>query len=573
MRDTPVLEELTTGGIHWQVVPDCRERLFGPEGLLLDQWLRDGSARIVKHGPHRTVYRVTLPGLDFHLKHFRLHDTRAWLRELVRPSKARMEYTRARAVADRDVRTITPLALGEVCGGAGPSDSFLITRTLDDFESLNLFLERTLPTLPQAQQTHLRQRVAVVLGEFIARLHNAGIVHHDLHAGNLLLHLGPGDEPVLYLIDLHAVHLGGPLSWAASRANLVVLNRWFILRASRTDRLRFWDVYHRHRSALVEEGPQAAELARELERLTWASNLDFWRSRDRRSLVSNRYYERVHSATVVGHTVRDLDRAAVTALLADPDEPFRRPGVHLLKNSPSSTVAEFDLVVNGTVKRVIYKRFRITAWSDSWVALVRPSAALRSWVHGHGLRERCLPTPRPLAVWHRLLRGRPAEGYLLTEKVENAVELHRFVAGLAGLPAANRRILLRRCIDQLAALIRELHRRHLSHRDLKGANILVASGKEPLSSLTPLHLWLIDLVGVVRHTRVPRRRRVQNLARLHTSFRQHPALTRTDKLRFLRVYLQWGLFGRERWKGWWRAVEQATQAKVARNARSGRPLT
>jgi hypothetical protein len=571
MNDTAPLDELTTGGVRWQVVPECRERLFGPEGLLLDQWLRDGNARVVKHGPHRTVYRVTLPGLDFHLKHFRLHDTRAWLRELVRPSKARMEYTRARAVAGRDVRTITPLALGEVCGGGGPSDSFLITQTLGGVEPLNLFLERTLPALAAPRRSLIRLRLAGVLGEFIARLHNAGIVHHDLHAGNLLLHLGPGDEPVLFLIDLHAVHLGGPLGWAASRANLVVLNRWFILRASRTDRLRFWDVYHRHRPALVGEGPQAAELARELERLTWASNLDFWRSRDRRSLATNRYYERVHSDAVVGHTVRDLDRVAVAALLTDPDEPFRRPGVRLLKDSRSSTVAEFDLLVDGTVKRVIYKRFRVTAWSDSWVALLRPSAALRSWVHGHGLRERCLPTPRPLAVWHRLLQGRPAEGYLLTEKVENAVDLHRFLAGLAALPAADRRALLRRCIDQLATLIRELHRRQLSHRDLKAANLLaVVSGRWPLATI---QLWLIDLVGVVRHARVPRRRRVKNLARLHTSFRDHPALTRTDKLRFLRVYLQWGLFGRERWKGWWRAVAEATQAKVARNARSGRPLT
>jgi hypothetical protein len=65
---------------------------------------------------------------------------------------------------------------------------------------------------------------------------------------------------------------------------------------------------------------------------------------------------------------------------------------------------------------------------------------------------------------------------------------------------------------------------------------------------------------------------VRNLARLHASFHQHPGLTRTDKLRFLRVYMQWGLFGRERWKRWWRRIERATQAKVARNARSGRPL-
>jgi hypothetical protein len=77
---------------------------------------------------------------------------------------------------------------------------------------------------------------------------------------------------------------------------------------------------------------------------------------------------------------------------------------------------------------------------------------------------------------------------------------------------------------------------------------------------------------VTRHRKLSRRRRVQNLARLHASFASHPALTRTDKLRFLRVYLQWGLFGREHWKSWWRMIELATAQKVARNARNGRPL-
>ena len=79
-------------------------------------------------------------------------------------------------------------------------------------------------------------------------------------------------------------------------------------------------------------------------------------------------------------------------------------------------------------------------------------------------------------------------------------------------------------------------------------------------------------MGVRRHRKLRRARRLQNLARLHASFLCHPALTRTDKLRFLRVYLQLGLLGRERWKGWWRAIAKATQAKVDRNVRSGRPL-
>jgi hypothetical protein len=49
-------------------------------------------------------------------------------------------------------------------------------------------------------------------------------------------------------------------------------------------------------------------------------------------------------------------------------------------------------------------------------------------------------------------------------------------------------------------------------------------------------------------------------------------LTRTDRLRFLRTYLQFHLVGRAGWKRWWRAVDAATRIKVERNAQSGRVL-
>jgi len=79
-------------------------------------------------------------------------------------------------------------------------------------------------------------------------------------------------------------------------------------------------------------------------------------------------------------------------------------------------------------------------------------------------------------------------------------------------------------------------------------------------------------VGVKRHRRLSRRRRVRNLARLHASFFQSAAITRTDKLRFLRTYLQWGLFGRDGWKRYWREIEAATKSKIARTRRLRRPL-
>jgi len=580
--DEPIA--VTAGGVHWLIRPDCRQ-LLGSDGLRLDEWLQNGQARIVKHGPHRTVYRVALPGLDVYVKHYRLMDLRAWLRELVRPAKAFAEYQRALAVAARQVPTVAPVAVGRARDRFGASDSYLITRSLDETVSLGDFLEQTLPTRPSSQRTRLQHHLAEELGRFLARLHVQGIIHNDLHAGNILVRLQSDDTVRLFLIDLHAIHVGRPLGWRARLANLVLLNRYFSIRSSRADRMRFWHAYYQQTTSEGNEHGGLAEnhqervLAQRLELQTWKSDLRFWRQRDGRALDSNRYYQRVRSGVAVGHAIRDLDAGTLAALLVDPDEPFGRSGVKLLKDSRSSTVAELEIPLNGVLRSVIYKRFRVTSWTDPFTALLRPTAALRSWVMGHGFRERDLPTARPLLVLHRRRHGLLREGYLLMEKVENALDLHAFVQRLATLPAGERTPLLRRLIEQAARLILELHRRNLAHRDLKATNLLVSpESREPeasagaLASGSQLKLTFIDLVGVSRHGSLSERRKLHNLTRLHVSFCQNPLLTRAEKLRFLRVYLQWGLFGKQDWKRWWRQIQRITQAKLERNRRVGRPI-
>jgi tRNA A-37 threonylcarbamoyl transferase component Bud32 len=526
---------------------------------------------------------------------------RGWFR----PSKARREFQHALALAERGLPTPDVLALGETEQGC----SYLATRTVPAALSLGTFLEGTFRAWPAARQTRLRQRLAVVLGQLLGQLHNAGVSHQDLHPNNFLLRLNAEEEPELFLIDLHAVRLGGPLTWRAAQANLVLLNRWFILRAERSDRLRFWHAYQRSRGwrpqptdkklSAIRDPPSArrrgAAMARRLEKLTRASNLRFWDRQERNCVRSNRYFRRVGRGTVAGHAVADLPANILEELLADPDGPFRRLDRVVLKASPSSAVVEFDLPGPNGPQRVIYKRFALTRWTDPWTALLRPTPALRSYVLGHGLRLRCLPTPRPLGVWHRRRNGLLREGYLLTEKVHDARDLAAVVSALCAGPAARRREVLRRLIEQVAALVRELHSRGISHRDLKASNLLVAAGPAP--GLLPYQeglaaadrgarwlvrsggsasfqeqVWLIDLVGVKPHRKLPRSRRVQNLARLHASFYQHPGLTRTDKLRFLRIYLRWGLRGRIGWKRWWRHIAAATQKKVQKNLCNGRPV-
>jgi tRNA A-37 threonylcarbamoyl transferase component Bud32 len=384
-------------------------------------------------------------------------------------------------------------------------------------------------------------------------------VYHALivHPGNLMVRL-QGERIELFVIDLFAVRMRRTLDWHTARANLVILNRWFVLRASRSDRLRFWRAYCKLRRARGPSREEERVFALDLEQRTWISNRQFWKQRDRRCLATNRYYRRVASTAAIGHVVRDLDKETVRALFADPDEPFRRAGVKRLKDSRSATVVEWELAG----RPVIYKRFVITSWRDPWLALLRPTKALRSWISGQGLRERCLPTPRPLAILHRRRLGLRRDGYLLMEKVENARDLQAYVKDLERMPIRDCIHDKRQRINQVARLVRELHRRHLSHRDLKAANVL----------LTEAECWMIDLVGIVRCSRLYRSRRVQNLARLHASFYQNRVLTLSDKVRFLRAYQEWGLLGKESWKRWWKTIEKATQAKVARNEKNGRPL-
>lgn len=586
------LVEVTAGGFRWWIRPDQRALLLGPDGLRLEEWVGADQARIVKKGPHRIVYRVDLPGLSFYVKHNLMPDLPTWWRGLVRPSKARMEFDRAGGVAARGVATFSVLALGEQQALLGAGESFLITQTLEDTQPLNVFAAHTLSYLPARKQTRLRLQLAIELGRLIARMHDAGIRHDDLHAGNLLVRLTEDDRLELFLIDLNSVRLGSPLSWSNSRANLVIFNRWFILRASRVDRFRFWQAYRSERrlgpGCMGLAGREALPLADDIEKQTWKSNLAFWKNRDGRSLKTNRYYRRVRAAGAAGHAVTDLDERALHGLMADPDEPFRRPGIKLLKDSPSSTVAEFDMRVDGRLRRVIYKRFRVTSWTDPLAALARPTPALRSWVQGQSFRERGLPTARPLAVFHRQRHGLIREGYCLTEKIEDAHDLHGFVTDIQKLPPRDRARTLRRRIVQIAQVIRELHRRGLSHRDLKAANVLVsrdltqfdspfssrawASNGHSLLPIFATSVWLIDLVGVERHGRLPRSRKVQNLTRLNASFWQSPNLTRTDRLRFLRAYMHWELHGEADWKKWWKAIDQATQVKAVRNRKRGRPL-
>ena len=81
-----------------------------------------------------------------------------------------------------------------------------------------------------------------------ARLHNAGFLHEDFHPGNILVRFPSEDEPELVMIDLDALRTRKRIPWKVACQNLALLDHFFFLRSSRTDRYRFLKNYLENRS-------------------------------------------------------------------------------------------------------------------------------------------------------------------------------------------------------------------------------------------------------------------------------------------------------------------------------------
>lgn len=565
------------GEVGWWVRPEWHESLIGPEGLRIDEWKAQGRLETVKTGPQRVVYRVTLPQGMVYVKHYLIPGWREMVRQWLRRGKGRNEGRRALSLAGIGVPTITPIALGEQRKHSFLFENYLVTPAIPDTLPLDEFVENKLPTLEPRRRARIRRDLAIALGELTAHLHDAGFVHQDFHPGNLLVRLDEDDNPRLAMIDLDALRVRRDLTWQEARANLALLNNYFWTRCGRVDRLRFLTTYLASRSA--GNTPDLLEFADAIERATrtWAERL--WRRWGRRCYGHNKYFKAFRSGRCWAVASRDLSREDVRSLMADPDAPFSAPGTIPIKDSRTTTVVQVQMTVDGKSVPVIYKRFNRKKFLDPILNLFRPSRAWRTWQNGQHLSCRSVPTPQNLMVLgqgsERKFRFLPHhfsshDTYVATIKADPSITVGDFALKvMPGLSPAGRRERINALTPALARLIRLMHERSLSHRDLKSANILI-EGDAMAASPT---LSLIDLVGVSLEHPLAQSRRVQNLARLQVSLATVEGRTRTDSLRFLHAYLPLGHTGRSEWKGLWRDIEAACRTKVAQNHRRGRRIS
>ncbi len=558
--------------------------------------LRQGWTR-VKQNTRREVWRATIQGRPLYLKYY-FRDP--WLRRasrFFRGPACRGEWDGGLYAERAGIDAARPLAYTlSLCAGRR-AGALLITDAIEPAEPLSDFWLQLQSDPDRYRRRRDEALLAELLGELIARAHQAGFEHLDMHAANILVQtLAPRRYRTAF-IDLQSARRGVPLGPRAVVRNLAQLNQWFRKNSSVGQRLRFLRAYLRWRNEFETLCAHGRPLPLSFEELVAALDAEarrhaekLGRQRDRRAGRDGRYFARLKlpggwrgmAVTACKHPTDEsrasglaFDRRWWQARLNPPLQWFAEstattaaPPPAYCKNSHSALVRRAVLEhAEGSVP-VILKRPRARNFWRRLALLLPPSRSQRAWCLGHALLHRDVPTARPLAVLERRRGPFVLDNLLATEALPGALDLESYLRG-ADDPCRYADAAWVRAkwelIGRVAGHLRRLHAAGFVHRDCKASNILVVSHPQPAL------LW-IDLDGVRPAGWLARRRPAEHclraLARLHVSLMDVPGLTRTDRVRFLRVYLRRYGVRADEWRTLWpKLSDRVARKRAAKLAR------
>ncbi len=104
-----------------------------------------------------------------------------------------------------------------------------------------------------------------------------------------------------------------------------------------------------------------------------------------------------------------------------------------------------------------------------------------------------------------------------------------------------------------------MHAWRISHRDLKGGNLVVTDTPDGPD------VYLIDLDGARLRRWLAAGARMRDLARLSASMRLHPWITRSCRLRFLQSYARELGLAADDWKTMWRQARRLEKRRGRRH--------
>jgi hypothetical protein len=523
------------------------------------------SARVVtvKSGQHRSVYRIELASGAVFLKHFKSLDWLDALRNTAIGTQAQREARAAEQIAAAGIETIRCVAVGKASRGALAGDCYLASQAIENSIPLDELARG--PAYARIRTAAFRCELACSLGRLCGRVHRAGLVHRDLHPGNLLAKMNGGSLARLVLIDLQGVRprqRWGTAFRRGARARWDLFGLYnFFQAASRADRCRFLKSYlheagalhagsgwirartdavrksHEFRLALARRLEAFCRDARRREQLRYDKK---WQRSNRRLIVADSRGGRCRALAILG-----ADRVGV--LRSNPELLFHSDNVRFwLRRGDSERAAVIDLNASeATLRCEAVERSRTLGWLDLFPRL-RWTSLRRTWEMGNALRRRGIPSPRAILYLEKRSLSSVRE-ILVTERSSHHVPLTTFLAHqFQSLSGRQKETWLKANARVLASALARMREFSLVHRVLAASDILV--------SVDPgeTNLELAGTERIEKRRTLSRRAVGSALGQLDASLATFRDLRQTHRLRFLKKYLG-DQYARD-WKSIWQTI-------------------
>ena len=436
---------------------------------------------------------------------FKMDRTKGWfesLKYVFLPSKARKEWFIAHHLQKKNLNTPRPLGWMERIHRGFVKESYYISEGIGSGVSL---IE---------DSGKLGARFPIIeLAKAVKKIHNAGLFHKDLHAGNFLW-----DGESIFLTDLHSAKILRALSLSQRLWNLSLLFHSLRSIWGDKDQSKFMEAYFEgERYYLQRQRGYLQKIHAWMERLQRRQ----WQSRTKRCVKESTEFSLQKRKGVCYYHRRDfpleiLKKRVEEHLRLISDNPSK-----LVKSSPEVTVS----ILGNERRKLSVKNYSPLEIWDIFKEHFRRSKGLKAWIAGNGLRARGIPSLRPLGLVEKRDWLGLRESSFLMEALGGDEELDRYI--LRNLTDFKER---RGFITAFVQWLSQFHKMALYHRDMKTCNILVSKDGETWN------FHLLDLEDVLLDKKVREKELFKNFLQLNTSTPK--IITTTDRFRFFGAYLR-----------------------------------
>ena len=311
------------GPIDWSCLSGYHLHLTGSEA---PNWLdldHDPHAQLIKSNPLRRVYRLLIKDLQFYAKIYQPNSWHGRLKWLCNPSPSQNEFQNLQVARNRSVAAAKPVAFASGKLKHRPF-AILLTESIGPCVSLEELIWQELTPKDEQRDEQIDDALDAA-AKLLALLHCGGIIHRDLHPGNILL-VGPQlfdsqgissqlDNPqsgnsqadssqpktTAYITDLQNAtieqrggHASADPNKAARIKNFAMLLSGMRYNVLPNKQLKFVSAYLRAMQPHREiSDADLKSYFRTVSSFTDLQDWRVWASRDRRCLRNNRYSKKI----------------------------------------------------------------------------------------------------------------------------------------------------------------------------------------------------------------------------------------------------------------------------------------